>query len=90
MKIIRDKEYLSQLKNILIYIKKDKKLASKKFKEKLDAKINDIPLNPYIHRKSYFFDNKDYRDLIYKGYIVIYKIVKDEIWILEIFKWIER
>ncbi len=90
MKIIRDREYLSQLKNILTYIKKDKVTASKKFKEKLDAKINDIPLNPYIHRKSHFFDDENYRDLIYKGYVVIYKIKKDEIWILEIFKWIDR
>ena len=29
---------------------------------------------PYMHRKSQFFDREDIRDLIYKGYVVVYKV----------------
>lgn len=33
---------------------------------------------PYKNRKSIFFDRNDIRDLIYKGYIVTYKINQNE------------
>lgn len=33
---------------------------------------------PYSIRKSVFFDRNDIRDLIYKGYIIVYKISEDE------------
>ena len=29
---------------------------------------------PYANRKSIFFDREDVRDLIFKGYIVVYKV----------------
>lgn len=29
---------------------------------------------PFINKKSVFFDSKEIRDLIFKGYIVVYKI----------------
>ena len=29
---------------------------------------------PYANRKSIFFDREDIRDLIFKGYIIVYKI----------------
>ncbi len=33
---------------------------------------------PYKNRKSIFFNRNDIRDLIYKGYIVVYKINQTE------------
>ena len=32
---------------------------------------------PYANRKSIFFDRADIRDLVFKGYIVVYKVDKD-------------
>jgi len=36
------------------------------------------------------FRAKEYRDLIYEGYTVIYKVETDKILILDIFKWQNR
>jgi hypothetical protein len=33
---------------------------------------------PYKNRKSIYFDRDDIRDLIYKGYTVVYKINRKE------------
>jgi len=29
---------------------------------------------PYKHRKSIFFNREDIRDLIFKGYVIVYKV----------------
>ena len=41
-------------------------------------------------RPSIYFKDIKYRDLIFKGYTVIYKVEEDEIKILDIFKWQDR
>ena len=43
-----------------------------------------------INDGSYYFDEKAYRDMIHQGYTIIYKVDKERIIILEIFKWQER
>ncbi len=90
MIIIKDEQYLSQLFNILKYIAKDKKSAALYFERKLNKKIIFLKDNPAQYRKSIYFDDEHYRDLIYQGYTIIYKIEKEKILILEIFKWIDR
>jgi len=47
-------------------------------------RIKEIPKMPYTNRKSIFFDRADIRDLIFKGYIVVYK-VDDEKGIITVF-----
>ena len=87
MTIIKDKEYISKLLDILRFIKQDKPMAAKKFEKELESKIKNLSDFPYKHRASIYFDDKSYRDLIYKGYTIIYKVEKNIILILEIFKW---
>ena len=41
---------------------------------------------PYKYRKSIYYNDYSIRDLIYKGYIITYKIETDKILILEIIK----
>jgi len=43
-----------------------------------------------MYRKSIYFDDDYYRDFVYKGYTIIYKIEKDFIRVLDIFKWQDR
>lgn len=62
----------------------DKPDAARKFKSDLLGRIKDIPKMPYANRKSIFFDREDIRDLIFKGYIVVYK-VDDENGIITVF-----
>lgn len=60
------------------FIAKDKPVAARKFKTELLKRIKDIPKIPYSNRKSMFFDRNDIRDLIFKGYIIVYKVNEQE------------
>jgi len=74
MKVINDPIFLSELKDILQNIAKDKQSASHKFKNDLRQKIKQIPDNPFMYRKSIYFNNENIRDMIYKGYTIIYEV----------------
>jgi len=87
MKIIKDKKFLRKLEIIYEYIKKDKPIAAKNFIYSLNLKIKNLKSFPKMYRKSMYLDDENYRDLIHKGYTVIYKIEEDKIIILDIFKW---
>jgi len=56
------------------YIAKDKPAAARKFKREVIRLIKGIPKMPYANRKSIFFDREDIRDLVFKGYVIVYKI----------------
>ena len=56
------------------YIAKDKPAAARKFKREVIKQIKGIPKIPYANRKSIFFDREDIRDLVFKGYVIVYKI----------------
>lgn len=66
------------------FIAKDKPFAARKFKSELISKIKEIPQMPYMHRKSFFFDREDIRELIHKGYIIVYKVNEKES-VIEVF-----
>jgi len=85
-----DDLFLEQFNTILTHIAQDKKLAAHHFKSNIQKKITLLKENPYMCRKSNYFENKSYRDLIYQGYTIIYKVDKNSISILEIFKWQNR
>ncbi len=55
------------------FIAKDKPYAARKFKAELIVRIKEVSQMPYKNRKSIFFDREDIREIIYKGYIVVYK-----------------
>ena len=90
MIIIKDKKFLRKIQLIYEYIKKDKPIAAKNFVYELNLKIKNLKTFSKMYRKSVYFDDENYRDMIHKGYIVIYKIEKDKIIILDIFKWSEN
>jgi len=89
MKIVRKREFVNELKNIISFIALDSVNRAKQFKKEIDNKIDDIAYFPYKCRKSIHYDSKEVRDLIYKGYTVVYRINKEKelIEVLEIFKW---
>ena len=89
MKIVKKRKFIKNLAIIFEYIAKDKPLSAKRFKEDLYNKFELLKSFPKMYRKSIYFDDENYRDLIYKGYTIIYKIEKDKIIILDIFKWSE-
>ena len=85
MEIKKSHLFKIQLQNILEHIAKDKIIAMQNFRKELNILINDLPNIPYKYRKSYYCDDEKVRDMIYKGYTVIYKIYDDYILMVEIF-----
>ena len=90
MKIVIEIGFSEPLLIILATIAKDKKSASKKFNKDLKEKIELLLESPFMHRPSIYFEDIKYRDLIFKGYTIIYKVEDNEIRILDIFKWQDR
>jgi len=87
MKIIYNPEFENNLIKILDYIALDKPQASINFALELEESISNLVNFPYKYRKSIYFNDENIRDLIFKGYTVIYRInsIKKEIEILRIF-----
>ena len=87
MQIVYKKSFEKQLLDIVNYIAKDKVGASVKFANELEKLIKLIPDNPFKYKPSIYFDNKNIRDMTYKGYTINYKVnlQKDLIEILRIF-----
>ncbi|MFK5882304.1 MAG: type II toxin-antitoxin system RelE/ParE family toxin [Sulfurospirillum sp.] len=87
MQINRSPRYKNNLFQILDYIAQDKLSASENFLNELDKLINNLPNFPFKFRKSRYFDNENIRDMIYKGYTVIYRVdeTKNTIDIIRIF-----
>ena len=66
--------FREKLGNQVAYIAKDKPEAARRFKIEIIKKIKQLPQNPYSNRKSIYFDRSDIRDMIFKGYTIVYKI----------------
>jgi len=74
MYIIRSFKYIASLQKIMNYISKDSKNRALEFRNKLENQINNIILMPYKCRKSIYFKDENIRDLIHKGYTIVYKV----------------
>lgn len=74
MKLRILKSFSLKLNFQIEYIAKDKPKAARKFKTEVLLRINEIPKTPFANRKSIFFNRDDIRDLIFKGYVIVYKI----------------
>ena len=82
--------YIEQIKGIVRFIAKDKISPAIKFEKELNKKLHELKKFPYLYRPSYYFEDEAYRDLVYMGYTIIYKVEADKILVLEIFKWVDR
>ena len=74
MRLKISKSFRDKLNDQVTFIAKDKPSAARKFKSEIIKRIKEIPKMPFKNRKSIFYDREDIRDLIYKGYIIVYKI----------------
>jgi len=74
MQIKLDNKFEINFNSILEYIAQDKISASKKFRQDLFRQIKNLPNFPYKFRKSIYFHNDNIRDMIFKGYTVVYEI----------------
>ena len=78
MKIKITKQFRNKLNKQINYIARDKPAAARKFKNEIISRIREISNMPYQNRKSIFFDDKEIRDMVFKGYVVVFRINKDK------------
>ena len=78
MRIIRSKKYTFTLKDLMRYISLDSKSRAVSFKSEIDKRINNLVNMPYKCKKSVYFEDKSIRDLIYKGYTIVYKVDEEK------------
>ena len=74
MNIIFKESFIARLEKQIEYIAIDSPARARKFKTELFNRIKQIPFNPYQNRKSVYFEDNYIRDLIYKGYTIVYRI----------------
>lgn len=84
--------FVAKLNNHVAFIAEDKPEAASKFKDDILQLLKDLPRFPYKHRKSIYFENDQLRDLIYKGFTIIYQVdeAKQTIQVFALLKWEEN
>lgn len=74
MTIVRSQAYTKALQDTMQFISRDSKTRALNFKHELDIHIGNLYIMPFKFRKSIYFDDENIRDLIFKGYTIVYKI----------------
>ncbi|MFP9099671.1 type II toxin-antitoxin system RelE/ParE family toxin [Flavobacterium sp. RHBU_24] len=76
VKLLR--EFSTKLKKQLVYIAEDKPEAARKFRADLILKLAELVSMPYKNRKSIHYKDDNIRDLVFKGYVIIYRIKPEQ------------
>jgi len=79
MKIVFKGTFLKRLEIQIDYIAIDSPKRARKFKNDLIKSICEIPKNPFRYRKSIYFEKEEIRDLIFKGYTIVFRITDNQI-----------
>lgn len=79
MKIVYKESFINRFENQLAYIAEDSPSMARKFKNELLKRIHKAKRNPWQFRKSIYFDDQNIRDIIFKGYTVVFRINEDTI-----------
>ena len=87
MKIVLKDTFIDRLENQLEFIANNNPVNARKFKNELLNQIKAIPSHPRKHRKSIWYDDENIRDLIFKGYTIVFRINNNTI---EIFGFVKH
>jgi plasmid stabilization system protein ParE len=79
VKIVFKDSFLNRLANQIRYISHDSPARANKFRTELFAKIKTIPNRPFSFRKSVYFEDENIRDLVFKGYTIVFRITAERI-----------
>ena len=66
--------FLQKLNRQVAYIAADKPQAARKFKQDILKRVKKLGAHPYQCKKSIYYDDKAIRDMVFKGYVVVYKV----------------
>jgi plasmid stabilization system protein ParE len=79
--------FVSRLEGFIEIIAEDKPSAARRFHKEIIKACTEIQNFPYKHRKSIYFKDENIRDLVFKGFVIIYKIDAETI---RVFAFINR
>jgi len=79
MRIRYKESFKNRLNRQLKYIAKHSPANAIKFRDALRLRIESVRENPFKCRQSIYFDDTAIRDLVFKGYVVVYKISDESI-----------
>ncbi|PZX11926.1 plasmid stabilization system protein ParE [Breznakibacter xylanolyticus] len=86
MKIVIKESFIHKLESQVEFIAMDSPRRARKFKHDLIKNLKSIAQNPYQFRKSVYFDNDNIRDLIFKGYTIVFRINEN---VVEVFGFVK-
>ena len=81
-----DDRFIKALNDIESFIALDNLERAEKFKNDIINKISSLDFMPKRCRKSTLANDESIRDLIFKGYIIVFKIQNNTIKVLYIYK----
>jgi plasmid stabilization system protein ParE len=79
MKIVLKDTFLNRLEEQINYIATDNPTRAREFKNEVLEKVKAIPRFPYRCRKSIYFDEENIRDLVFRGFTIVYRITEARI-----------
>lgn len=74
MKIEIQDSFSEKLLEVLDFISKDKPIAARKFKADILKKIKSLQEFQFQCKKSIYFNENSIRDMVFKGYTVVYRV----------------
>lgn len=90
MRIELKESFVKRFESQLRFIASDSPQNALKFKNDLLKQIASLTLHPLKCRKSIYFDDESIRDLVYKGYTIVYRIEGDKIEVFGLTKYQEH
>lgn len=85
-KVTTTEGFENELDSIVEYIALDSETRAENFEREVYAKIHTLDFNPLRCRASKSINDKNIRDLIFKGYVIIFAIEADSVIVLGIYK----
>jgi plasmid stabilization system protein ParE len=79
MKLVLEESFLDRLDRQLDFIALDSTPRARKFGAALMKAVRQIPANPMLFRKSVYFDDPNIRDMVFKGYTVVFRVTDEAI-----------
>lgn len=86
MSVTYSDNFVLRLKDIVEFIAKDSKARALEFAKNIRGQINSLVFMPKRCRKNFIANDENIRDLIFKGYVIVFEILPDEIRVLDIYK----
>jgi plasmid stabilization system protein ParE len=92
MEIVYQPSFQKAYETIIRYIAQDHLINAQRFGNALLAQIDTLKQFPEMYPASKHSDNPSVRDMVFKGYTIVYQIdaESDTVKILDLFKWQDK